>query len=808
MSRQLGREGREIPLWRAEKPAYKIQQALNTGVGHLPNLQTLLNSDLGQRFKLLAHWALGFVLTNVGMVILPGRQRLNPSKPTALVVSHEASITGAPILALNLCQQLSASHNVVVLLLGGGILQGQFRECSTALVLARLSFVNRKLVRRSLKRATKGQAVQFALVNSVVSAPLLEPLRSEGIACLCLVHEFVAYVKPLDIFSELGIWASRVVCSTPLTWNDVLRHCSHLADVHVSILPQGQCQLPTTTQSQTSSATTSPLPPERDPEHFLAQLPADTLLVLGAGFLQPRKGVDLFIAVAQQIRLQAPDLPVQFAWIGSGYKPDSDFIVSVWLKDQIERSELTDRLTMLEESSAYKNLIDRSDLFVVSSRLDPLPNVAIDAMLSGTPVLCFSKACGIADLLEEQPNLYNSCVAPYLDCTAMAKKAMALLRSPHLLQQLGQQTQEHAKRWFNMPHYVSQLIDLARNSAADVCDEDEDIHLLLQQRLIKRDFHCSDSNISDLAMTQRYVLAWRSNIRAAKPFPGFHPGIYREQRLPAESRRDPLAHWHRHGQPRGLWNVNVIEPSTTSGPVPENSQVALHIHIFYPELLSQILERLCLNNIRPDLYLSYSQCELEPAIQLALAKHGLEASLHLVPNRGRDIGPLVSELGLHLDQHYAFHGHLHTKKSVLIAGATAARWREFLLVNLLGESGTPMADRILAAMESNPEIGLVFPDDPGCIGWTENRSHGESLANRLGLPALPESINFPVGTMFWARQGALSQLYGLGLSWDDYPPEPLGYDGTMLHAIERLLPQVCLASGHGYAVTHVPGFSR
>jgi lipopolysaccharide biosynthesis protein len=62
--------------------------------------------------------------------------------------------------------------------------------------------------------------------------------------------------------------------------------------------------------------------------------------------------------------------------------------------------------------------------------------------------------------------------------------------------------------------------------------------------------------------------------------------------------------------------------------------------------------------------------------------------------------------------------------------------------------------------------------------------------------------------MFWARQGALRSLYALGLQWHDYPAEPVGYDGTMLHAIERLLPQVCLANGYRYAVTHVPGHSR
>ena len=119
-----------------------------------------------------------------------------------------------------------------------------------------------------------------------------------------------------------------------------------------------------------------------------------------------------------------------------------------------------------------------------------------------------------------------------------------------------------------------------------------------------------------------------------------------------------------------------------------------------------------------------------------------------------------------------------------------------------------MADTILAAIKSDTDLGLVFPDDPGCLGWTENRAHAEALAERLQIKKLPQAINFPVGTMFWARQGALSNLYNLGLSWEDYPEEPLGYDGTILHAIERLIPQICMANGKRYAMTHVPGFSR
>src|SRR5262249_44325099 len=46
--------------------------------------------------------------------------RLKPDRETVLLVVHEASRTGAPILAYNIAKRLSADHNIVVLLLAGG----------------------------------------------------------------------------------------------------------------------------------------------------------------------------------------------------------------------------------------------------------------------------------------------------------------------------------------------------------------------------------------------------------------------------------------------------------------------------------------------------------------------------------------------------------------------------------------------------------------------------------------------------------------------------------------------------------------
>ena len=72
----------------------------------------------------------------------------------------------------------------------------------------------------------------------------------------------------------------------------------------------------------------------------------------------------------------------------------------------------------------------------------------------------------------------------------------------------------------------------------------------------------------------------------------------------------------------------------------------------------------------------------------------------------------------------------------------------------------------------------------------------------------PEHISFPVGTMFWARVESLLPIFNLDLDWQDYPSEPLPYDGSILHAIERLLPLVASSQGFRSVLTNVTGITR
>ena len=134
-----------------------------------------------------------------------------------------------------------------------------------------------------------------------------------------------------------------------------------------------------------------------------------------------------------------------------------------------------------------------------------------------------------------------------------------------------------------------------------------------------------------------------------------------------------------------------------------------------------------------------------------MAKHlkdyeGKVAAIELVPNRGRDIGPFLTEFGPRILSDYEYVGHIHTKKTAAVKDAALGKmWFEFLLANLLGGGSGAMADTILAAMSDDRSLGMVFPDDPHAQGWNANRGVAEPLAARMGLGELPATFQFPGG---------------------------------------------------------------
>jgi lipopolysaccharide biosynthesis protein len=154
---------------------------------------------------------------------------------------------------------------------------------------------------------------------------------------------------------------------------------------------------------------------------------------------------------------------------------------------------------------------------------------------------------------------------------------------------------------------------------------------------------------------------------------------------------------------------------------------------------------------------------------------------------------------------YDVFGHVHGKQSRSVDGVMGDLWREFLWDNLIGNL-YPMLDLAANAFTSQSDLGLLIAEDPHLIGWDRNRGIAETLAARMGMRApLDDYFDFPLGTMFWARPSALRPLLDLRLGWEDYPAEPIPYDGSLLHALERLFPYVVEHSGMRVGGLRAPG---
>ena len=93
----------------------------------------------------------------------------------------------------------------------------------------------------------------------------------------------------------------------------------------------------------------------------------------------------------------------------------------------------------------------------MTSRLDPLPNVAIDALLKSTPVHCFEKACGIASIYKKNDLLYKNLVAPYWDIDGMARQISDLIRDKNKYEILANICEIEAKRTFCRSRYIDRL---------------------------------------------------------------------------------------------------------------------------------------------------------------------------------------------------------------------------------------------------------------------------------------------------------------------------------------------------------------
>jgi hypothetical protein len=717
-----------------------------------------------------------------------------PGKPALIILLHEVDESDNARLGLGLAQHFSATHQVIAAVAAGGETLARLQDAAAHLI-GPLGFAAYEPA--EAQRIAAGLAAYkpvFALALGAETRYLAAPLAQAGVPIVALISEFAANVVPRGSLLELFFWASDLVFPAAVIRDSYAADYTMLSAKRTHLLPVGLVEARTTQNN--------PSPPQGGEEKEKSAA-INAVTVAGFGPVEWRQGVDLFVAAAQACRTQAPHTNWRFVWQGEGYRLGHGDDLSTYLAEQVERAGLQDIVSLGETAEA-------ADLIFLSARLAALPTVILQAMAGGTPVVAFAQASALAEIMQADPVLREA-VVPYLDVAATAA-ALCRLARDHTARAVQSQA---AKRLIEALPRVADfgdvLLGLGLAAAADM--QPDPVRQALIEPVDNFDYQLYSNGLDEKVAKEHYLLHANNVGLLKRALAGFHPRLFMDlsPQFDRSLRLDPLTQYLKAGKPPGPWHHPVLRLQKGMSAWPPEQHVALHGHFFYTDHISDFLNALAANHSQVDLYLTTGSPLQRDELATATANyaHG-KVEIEIVPNRGRDIGPFLHVYRkIHAD--YEVIGHLHGKRSLHTLDQDAQlgdRWRNFLFQHLLGAEAAAM-DVILAAFAADPELGIVFPEDPHVIGWDRNLPLAERLAGQMSFTQdLPPHLDFPVGTMFWARSAALKPLLKLDLGWDDYPAEPLPIDGTLLHALERLLPLVARDAGFGFATTYFPGAAR
>jgi lipopolysaccharide biosynthesis protein len=234
-------------------------------------------------------------------------------------------------------------------------------------------------------------------------------------------------------------------------------------------------------------------------------------------------------------------------------------------------------------------------------------------------------------------------------------------------------------------------------------------------------------------------------------------------------------------------------------PIANPARVGVVVHVFFPELLDEILRHLTAIPVTFDLIVTNASGQAIAIDRSALPRLSSLVILE-VENHGRDILPLVQVINAGLLDPYQVILKVHTKRSEWRAGhgeltGTGEEWRGQLLNSLLGDVVNVAS--ILNAFATSSRLGLVTADGSvlGHEFWGDNQTVTASLLRRLELDLREKDLRFAAGSIYWIRGFLLQGLRALNLSSADFEPEAGQVNATTAHAIERLIGVVAAEAG-------------
>ncbi|WP_427184290.1 glycoside hydrolase family 99-like domain-containing protein [Bordetella bronchialis] len=361
-----------------------------------------------------------------------------------VVVTHDAYHHGAQYLALNMTRALQQDFHldVEVVCLGGGPLKAEFAKHGRLHDLEGQDQRGEAAVRVAADLAARGH--RWAIVNSTVSGLFLETLTAHGIRCVALVHELsgiLAQYKLEEHANVIAKHAEKVIFPARLV-KESFRAIAPLREDAYVIRPQGLHK---------RNRYRGNLAQARQELRAELKLPKNARVVLGAGYADRRKGVDLFIEAGLEVLKATPD--AYMVWLGH-WEADMQATVAAMLETC--SADIRKHFIFPGRKDDTDVFYAGADVMALTSREDPFPTVALDAMGGSLPIVCFGATGGIPELVRRAE---SGLVAPAFDVAAYAEALNRVLAEDALRETFAANAQAMVESEFSFRRYLFSVLE-------------------------------------------------------------------------------------------------------------------------------------------------------------------------------------------------------------------------------------------------------------------------------------------------------------------------------------------------------------
>ena len=334
-----------------------------------------------------------------------------------LLVTHECSRSGAPLLLLHIAETLvSLGIPVAFCARSLGALAQDMAKVGPVF------YCPTKTVFTSVAMRLRNAGYSRAIINSVASSPILPDDNAWPFEkTLFLVHELPGVIRYLHLEDD-----ARRALSLRCTY---VFPSSFVRDRYFEIIgrPENYLVKPQAVHEAKNSIALS-----RAEVAEKYGIPNDRPWVLNVANAEARKGLDYFLDLA------ALNPSYEWIWVGENN--------SSMLAEALERNGVSEfsnvSFTGYVPSNQIGPIYAASDVFALTSREDPFPSVVLEAFAARTPVVAFDGNGGYTDVVIDGETGF---LVDSGDLTSFSSKVALLLNDEKLADGIKRNCKKYAE---------------------------------------------------------------------------------------------------------------------------------------------------------------------------------------------------------------------------------------------------------------------------------------------------------------------------------------------------------------------------